>query len=202
MNARFDLILKATDPVGAVSDEVMIPVRLKLPLPQMYLVDQTRTGFRPVTVGYRNAKHTMELGDWPTAETGFYFAEAAIGKLKGPDGISLVVPDTEISSGEIAVMTAAPTDVDADVAPANTQVIVIKASGRVNDLAAADLTWASGANPMLMFSVSGAGSGTITLTYYVWADKDGKNDSDVTPDTLDVDTWKKAAEATIVVTVK
>ena len=205
----FDLILTATDPADGVSEPVTIPVRLMPPLGQTYLVDQHSKGLEHMTVGYRNAKHTMVLGGWPDDadddsedEVGFFFAEAGIAKKKSADGTAAVDPNTSISATTIGVMTTVPSDADSSTAPDNQQVIVIKAGGRVNDLAATDLTWAQEANPMLMFSVSGPGPGTIKLTYYVWADKDGKADADVTPDTLDVETWTKAAEATISVTVK
>ena len=211
----FELKVVASDPGGLMSSELVIPVDSNDPLEQTYETGQLDDRFRPITVGYRESKHTLQFGAY--ADGVFKFVDAHIEKL---------VADTALAGATIqasgSVLLGKPSDlevqdqdgVDADVLDEPGHMIHVESSGTVKHgrltdsmvtpvpltsiaLLAGDFLDSTTAtdDPQLEFTLVGSsGSGTITLTHYVWVSG--------TTSTTDKDRWVKSAPVSLTVTVE
>ena len=177
----FNLEVVASDG-EAESKKLAFPVRMRVPLPQLYDVDQARNGFLPVTLGYRKARHKMEFRQYdkpPTEgadDVGLFFIESYVDGLAG----TITMPGEIAATGttDIVVVAQAPDTSIPNPADAPDHQIMLVLDGRAFEKATLSKA-ADPANPVLAMDVTGAGDGSITFTYYVYDDLDGDTDTGV-----------------------
>ena len=206
----FELTVVASDPGGLMSKELVIPVDSNDPLEQMYATGQLDDRFRPITVGYRESKHTLTFGTY--ADGVFKFVDTHIASLTAAEE-ALTTPTGATFALAGDVLLGKPSDLkvrdqDGDLDDPD-HMIYVESSGTVkhgslmnnnattpvvlsSTTAATDFLTGTTDDPELEFTLVGSsGSGMITLTHYVWA---------ATTDATKAK-WVKSAPVTLKVTV-
>ena len=198
--STFDLIVVAMDKAKAMSPPVSFPVYMESPRGQDYPVKEVNDANNwALKVGHRaGVSHTLRFtdpavrasghrynpataasGETPNNDetNGFQFAEESVIELAltdSRDSFAIAANHTDNVDDYIIYGKLKPDDLTgtpAETIDGSIDRYTVTSTGRVT--VDEDSLMALGADPELMFKVTGTGLGTITIGYHVWYDSDG-----------------------------